>query len=50
MVDQNTLIGKFSERIFYKVFNLKLKERLTNFTATMKKVQIFSGFPNTFFH
>ena len=50
MVDQSTLIGKFSERIFHKIFNLRLKERQANFIATMKKVQIFSGFPNTFFH
>lgn len=50
MVDQNTLIGKFSERIFHKIFNLKLKERQTNFINTMKKIQIFSGFPNSFFY
>jgi hypothetical protein len=50
MVDQNALIGKFSEEVFYKVFHNKILERQRNITAVLKKVQIFVGLPASFFH
>lgn len=49
MVDQHTLIGKFSEEIFYRVFYNRILERQRNIVAVLKKVQIFAGLPNSFF-
>ncbi len=50
MVDQNTLIGKFSEEVFYKIFYNKLIERQKSIGAVLRKVQIFSGLPGSFFN
>jgi hypothetical protein len=49
MVDENTLIGKFSEETFYKLFHSKILERQKNVIAVLKKVQIFNGLPSSFF-
>jgi hypothetical protein len=50
MVDQNTLIGKFSEEVFYKIFYNKILERQKSITSVLKKVQIFAGLPSSFFN
>lgn len=50
MVDQNALIGKFSQDVFIKHILPRVLERQKNIVAVLKQVQIFSGLPNSFFH
>jgi hypothetical protein len=49
MVDENTLIGKISDELFFRLFQVKILERQKGIVAFLKRIDIFSGLPNPFF-
>lgn len=49
MVDENTLIGKVSEELFFKLLQPRILERQKHLVTFLKKISIFNGLPHSFF-